>query len=122
MDRLGAFAYSKEDHTPAASFPNQIDEKVKEERHDKIMSLQQEISKENLKTKIGKKYLCLIEDMTEDGEYFIGRTYMDVPSEDGVVYVKYRSDIALYTFVPIVITDTMEYDFVGEVVKEKLLI
>ncbi len=120
MDRLGAFAYSKEDHTPAASFPNQIDEKVKIERRDKIMALQQEVSKENLKTKIGKEYLCLIEDMTEDGEYFIGRTYMDVPSEDGVVYVKYSSDIALYTFVPIVITDTMEYDFVGEIVKEKV--
>ena len=58
--------------------------------------------------------------MTEDGEYFIGRTYMDVPSEDGVVYVKYTSDIALYTFVPIMITDTMEYDLVGEVVREKV--
>ena len=50
------------------------------------MALQQKISKEVLESKVGKTYEVLLEDITDDGEYFIGRTYMDVPSEDGVAF------------------------------------
>ena len=70
-----------------------------------------------MKDKIGKEYTCLIENMTEDGEYYIGRTYMDVPSEDGVVYVKYDSNIMVNEFVNVKIVDSSEYDLIGEVVK-----
>ncbi|HAB65828.1 MAG TPA: 30S ribosomal protein S12 methylthiotransferase RimO, partial [Firmicutes bacterium] len=87
FDRLGAFAYSAEDGTPAALYPNQIDEQIKMDRQNKIMELQQDISRNNLNDKVDNIYNCIIENITEDGEYYIGRSYMDVPSEDGVIYI-----------------------------------
>ena len=117
FDRLGAFAYSIEEGTPAAKFTDQLDKKTKNKRQSKIMFIQQGVSKELMKEKIGKEYTCLIENMTEDGEYYIGRTYMDVPSEDGVVYIKYDSSIMVNEFVKVRIVDSSEYDLIGEVVK-----
>lgn len=117
FDRLGAFAYSAEDGTPAAKFNNQIDEDIKELRRDKIMQIQQEVSTNNLKNKVGNTYECLIENITEDGEYFIGRSYMDVPSEDGVVYIKFNNDSMINEFVNVLITSSDEYDLYGEVVE-----
>ncbi len=116
FDRLGAFAYSVEDGTPAAKFNNQIEEDVKESRRKKIMEIQQEVSLENLRSKVGKKYECLIENITDDGEYFIGRSYMDVPSEDGVIYIKFNNDIMINEFVEVEIVDSDEYDLFGVVV------
>lgn len=116
FDRLGAFAYSAEDGTPAAVFKNQVDEDVKEYRRDKIMELQQKVSIHNLKEKVGNTYECLIENITYDGEYYIGRSYMDVPSEDGVVYIKFDDDVMINEFVNVKITDSDEYDLYGEVV------
>lgn len=117
FDRLGAFAYSKEDGTPAEHFDNQIDEKVKEDRHKKIMEIQQNISKEQLSIKIGNVYECLVEDITEDGDYYIGRTMMDVPSEDGVVFIKNNKDVMINDFVNVRILSSLEYDLVAELVE-----
>lgn len=117
FDRLGAFAYSAEDGTPAAKFNNQIDDDIKESRRKKIMEIQQEVSLENLRNKVGKKYECLIENITDDGEYFIGRSYMDVPSEDGVIYIKFNNDTMINEFVEVEIVDSDEYDLYGEVVE-----
>ena len=114
FDRLGAFAYSAEDGTPAAKFDNQIDESEKESRKNIIMETQQSVSLENLKSKIGKVYECLIENITEDGEFYIARSYMDVPSEDGVIYVKYDSEYMINEFVNVKIVDSNEYDLFGE--------
>ena len=119
FDRLGAFSYSMEDGTPACKFPNQLDKKTKEKRRKKIMYIQQMVSNELMKSKIGNIYDCLIENISEDGKYFIGRTYMDVPSEDGVIYIKYDSNIMINEFVKIKIVDAMEYDLVAEIVKEQ---
>jgi len=79
FDRFGAFAYSAEDGTPAAKFNGQIADDIKEYRREKIMEIQQEVSTNKLKDKVGNVYECLIENITEDGEYFIARSYMDVP-------------------------------------------
>lgn len=117
FDRLGAFAYSAEDGTPAAKFNNQINDDIKESRRKKIMEIQQEVSLENLRNKVGKKYECLIENITDDGEYFIGRSYMDVPSEDGVIYIKFNNDTMINEFVEVEIVDSDEYDLYGEVVE-----
>lgn len=117
FDRLGAFAYSAEDGTPAAKFKEQIDEKVKIQRQNKIMEIQQEVSKELLSNRIGKTYECLIENISDDGEYFIGRSYMDVPSEDGVIYIKFNPEYMINEFVKIEIIASLEYDLVG-VIKE----
>ncbi len=110
FDRLGAFSYSCEEGTAASRIKNQVDDKTKEDRRDRIMLLQQKISRRKMKDKIGKKYEVIIENMTDDGEYFIGRSYMDVPSEDGVIYVKYDSNIVLNEYVTVTITDANEYD------------
>ena len=115
FDRLGAFAYSKEDGTPAAHFSDQIDEDIKIKRQGRIMKIQQGISTELLKKKIGNVYECLIEDVTDDGEYYIGRTMMDVPSEDGVLFIKNNKDIMINDFVKVKVIDSTEYDLVGEV-------
>lgn len=117
FDRLGAFAYSAEDGTPAAKFKEQVPERIKEERQNIIMGIQQEVSKDNLLGKIGNVYDCLIENITEDGKYFIGRSYMDVPSEDGVIYIKYNPMYMINELVKVKIIDSSFYDLYGEVVE-----
>ena len=114
FDRLGAFAYSAEDGTPAAKFPNQVEEDVKNYRRDTIMEIQQKVSLNNLSNKVGNVYECIVENISEDGEYYIARSYMDVPSEDGVIYVKYDSEYMINEFVSVKITDSDEYDLYGE--------
>ena len=113
FDRLGAFAYSAEDGTPAAKFPNQVDEDVKHSRRDAIMEIQQMVSLNNLKNRVGNTYECIVENITEDGEYYVTRSYMDVPSEDGVIYVKYNPEYMINEFVNVKITDSDEYDLYG---------
>lgn len=117
FDRLGAFAYSAEDGTPAAKFNNQISEDVKNLRRNIIMETQQEVSLNNMKNKVGKVYECLLENITEDGQYYIGRSYMDVPSEDGVVYIKYDDEYMINEYVNVKIIDYSEYDLFGEIVE-----
>ena len=117
FDRLGAFAYSAEDGTPAAKFPNQVEEDVKNSRRDTIMEIQQEVSLNNLKNRVGNTYECIIENITEEGDYYIARSYMDVPSEDGVIYVKFNPEYMVNEFVNVKIVDSDEYDLYGEFVE-----
>ena len=88
FDKLGVFMYSKEEGTPAAKLPNQIHGNTKKARYRKIMEQQSRISKENLEKKIGKEYEVLIEDISFDKKYYIGRTIQDVPEIDGRVYIR----------------------------------
>ena len=88
FDKLGTFMYSKEDGTPAARLPEQIHGNTKKARYNQIMKCQQEISRENLEKKLNQEYEILIEDISFDGRYYIGRTMQDVPEMDGLVYVK----------------------------------
>ena len=99
------------------NFNNQIEDDIKNSRRDTIMEIQQEVSLNNLKDKVGKVYECLIENITEDGEYYIARSYMDVPSEDGVIYVKYNPEYMVNEFVDVKIIDSDEYDLFGEFVE-----
>lgn len=117
FDRLGTFMYSKEDGTPAARLPEQVHGNTKKSRYNKIMKAQAEISLKNLEKKIGKEYKVLIEDMSFDGRYFIGRTMYDVPEEDGLVYIKNDENSneksILNNFVNCKITDVSNYDLIG---------
>ena len=119
FDKLGAFMYSKEDGTPAAKLPNQIHGNTKKSRYNKIMKAQQEISLENLKNKIGNTYKVLVEDMSFDGKYFVGRTMQDVPEEDGLVYIKNDSKIKtqdiLNHFIQCEIEDVSNYDLIAKI-------
>ena len=119
FDKLGTFMYSKEEGTPAARLPEQIHGNTKKSRYNKIMEAQQEISKQILKNKIGKTYKVLVEDMSFDGKYFIGRTMQDVPDEDGLVYIENNDNSneneILDNFVNCKIIDVSNYDLIGEI-------
>ncbi|AFS78553.1 Ribosomal protein S12 methylthiotransferase RimO [Gottschalkia acidurici 9a] len=117
FDRLGVFTYSKEDGTPASLLDNQIDEETKVKRQDLLMELQQQISLEKNSFKIGSKYKVIIDEKAEDKVY-IGRTYMDSPEIDGVVYINSEDELEVGSFKNIVISDCLEYDLIGDVLNE----
>lgn len=115
FDRMGAFTYSKEDGTPAERLPNQIHGNTKKARYNKIMKMQKEISDQKGKEKIGKIYEVLVENKSFDGKYLVGRTYMDVPDEDGVVYIESSDTSLIGKFIKVKITDYSDYDLIGKI-------
>ena len=119
FDKLGVFEYSKEEGTPAASMPNQVHYKTKKSRYNKIMEIQQQISKEKLEENIGKEIEVLVENISFDRKYLIGRTRKDAPDIDGVVYVKNtkRNQEDLNKFIKCKITDVKNYDLIAEKVE-----
>ena len=116
FDRMGAFTYSKEDGTPAEKLPNQIHGNTKKARYNKIMKIQKEISDRKGKEKIGKTYEVLVENKSFDGKYLVGRTYMDVPDEDGVVYIQSSDTSLIGKFIKVKITDYSDYDLIGKII------
>jgi ribosomal protein S12 methylthiotransferase len=117
FDKLGVFMYSKEEGTPAEKLPNQIHGNTKKSRYNKIMKLQQEISNEKLKEKLNNIYEVLIENKTFDGKYLVGRTKMDVPEMDGLVYIKNNNNEDLINkFINCKIINIINnYDLEGEI-------
>ena len=116
FDKLGAFMYSKEEGTPAEKLPNQINGNTKRARYNKIMKEQQKISNGNMKRKIGKEYEVLIENISFDGKYLIGRTKQDVPDIDGLVYIKNENqDSKINQIVNVIIEDVKDYDLIGKI-------
>lgn len=116
FDRMGAFSYSKEDGTPAEKLDNQIHHMTKRSRYNKIMKLQQEISDEVMKKQIGKKLEVLIEDVSFDGKYYIGRSKNEVPDIDGVIFVKKSEDELIDKFVEVEIVESRDYDLIGKLI------
>ena len=119
FDKLGTFMYSKEEGTPAAKLPEQIHGNTKKSRYNRIMKIQQEISKKNLENKIGQTYTVLVEDISFDGRYYIGRTMQDVPEIDGLVYIKsdkkIKNENILNKFIKCDIIDVSDYDLIGTI-------
>ncbi len=114
FERLGAFIYSREEGTPAYSFKGQIPKGVKLDRFNQVMSCQQKISQEVNQNFLGKTLEVLI-DGSENHQY-IGRSQYDAPEVDGMVYVDSKKPLKPGDFVKVNITDTLEYDLVGEAV------
>jgi len=114
FDKLGVFMYSQEEGTAAAEMGNQIDEEIKEERYHKLMALQQGISAEVNKKKVGRIYEVLVEEK-QPGEY-IGRNYEMSPEIDGEIFIKCDKIINMGEFINVKIVDALEYDLIGEVV------
>ena len=115
FDKLGCFTYSKEDGTPASRIKEQVHPMTKKSRYNKIMRLQQEISKENLEKQIGKELEILIENKTFDGKNYIGRSYMDVPDIDGIIYIKTDKLLNIGEFVKATVVDISDYDLICEI-------
>ncbi len=117
FEKLGVFKYSKEDGTPASRLKEQIHPKTKQARYNKIMELEKQIAKIKLEEKIGNIYETLVEGKTEDGEYYIGRSYMDIPDEDGVIFIKSNEKIENGTWINCKITNVVQYDLLAEKIK-----
>ena len=116
FERLGAFLYSKEEGTRASRFDKQIPEKVKQDRFDTLMRLQQAISRGINKKHRGRALEVLIDEKLEgDDEKFIGRTRGDAPEIDGVVYVSGKN-VKAGEIYKVQIKDALEYDLVGEAI------
>lgn len=114
FDKLGVFAYSREENTPAFSLPYQIEEEIKEQRRERIMELQLKISEELMSCKVGNIYDVMIEELAEEGLY-VGRSYMDSPEIDGVFYVKSNRELELGEIVKVQAVEYLEYDLIGEI-------
>ncbi len=112
FERLGVFAYSREEGTPAGEMENQIDEAVKEARLDAIMRRQLEISLAVNEAKIGKTFTVLVEERDADGSY-IGRTAYDAPEIDDSVLFTSKRALKAGDFVQVQINDAFDYDLIG---------
>lgn len=115
FDRLGVFAYSREEGTPAYKFKNQVPQKIKKERKKAIMELQSEISDKKNSKMVGKKITVIIDGFDPDNNVFVGRSYKDAPDVDGVVFIKGGTNLMSGDFVKVKITDYNEYDLIGEI-------
>lgn len=118
FERLGVFAYSQEEDTPAAGFEDQVEDEVKESRRQELMELQQDISLEGSKAMEGRVLEVLIEGKVADENVYVGRTYMDAPSVDGLVFVNTDETLMSGDFVKVQVTGALEYDLIGEIYDE----
>ncbi len=116
FERLGAFTYSRQEGTAAAEFEGQLDEEVKQERYDRLMSLQQEISTRVNKKRIGRAERVFIEGaLVGEGNVYVGRSYMDAPEVDGYVFLESPYELMSGDFVTVDVTEAKEYDVIGQI-------
>jgi ribosomal protein S12 methylthiotransferase len=112
FERLGVFAYSEEEDTPAYKLPGKISEDIKEMRREEVMLIQQAITFNKNKELIGSSIECIVDSPTDVSQY-IGRTYMDSPDIDGVIYFESVDELKPGDVVNVKINDYMEYDLIG---------
>ena len=118
FDRLGVFAYSAEEDTPAASMEDQIPEDLKQERRDEIMELQQEIAFEKAEEMVGRELWCMVEGKIADEYAYVARTYRDAPDVDGYLFIQTMEELMSGDFVKVRVTGAEEYDLIGEIADE----
>lgn len=118
FERLGVFAYSAEEDTPAFSYPDQVPQMIKEERRDELMELQQDIAFEHCENMVGRILTVMIEGKVADEPAYVGRTYMDAPNVDGLIFVNGDVELMSGDFVRVKVTGAAEYDLIGEVYDE----
>ena len=112
FNKMGVFEYSREKGTPSYSMKPQISKKIMKERYNKLMELQQGISKEINEGFIGKTIPCIIESFTDDG-YVMARSQNDAPEVDGLVYIKTDEQLVPGDIEDVKIIDCDEYDLIG---------
>jgi len=116
LDHVGVFTYSQEDGTPAAKFSDQVDEETKNERMQDIMLLQQDISIEKLESYIDKEFDVIIDGYLPDDDVYVGRSYMDAPDIDGMVFVESDRELISGEIVRVKINDSDVYDLEGRLI------
>jgi ribosomal protein S12 methylthiotransferase len=117
FDRVGVFRYSREEDTPAAALPDQVPERVKKSRYNKLMKAQQRVSFRRNRALIGRIEPVLVEGYSEETELLLsGRSIRQAPDVDGQVYIT-AGQAEIGAIVPLRITDSSEYDLIGEIVE-----
>lgn len=116
FDRLGVFTFSAEEDTPAAEYPDQVDEKTMTEWKAELMELQEEIIIDKNADMIGSELLIMIEGKVEDEDVYIGRSYRDAPDIDGYVFVSTEQEMMSGEFAKVKITGANSYDLIGELI------
>jgi ribosomal protein S12 methylthiotransferase len=118
FDKLGVFPYSREDGTGAYNFKGQLSNKVKQERLDQLMLIQQQIAFERNKDKVGKVMTVLVDSKSEQQDgYYIGRSQSEAPEVDGMVML-YGDGIKAGNFVKVKVTNWSDYDLIAQTLKE----
>ena len=118
FDKLGCFAYSPEEDTPAASFDDQIDEQTKQDRIELIMADQMEISAKKNEQKIGSTVEVIVEGYDSYIKCYFGRTAADAPEVDGKIFFFATRQLSFGEFVYVKVNDSIEYDLLGEMTDE----
>ncbi len=116
FDRLGVFTYSQEEDTPAADMLEQISEEVKNDRQAEIMELQQEIAFDLAEDMIGREIIVMVEGKVADENAYVGRTYMDAPNVDGLIFIEAEEEMVSGDFARVRVTGALEYDLIGELI------
>ena len=116
---MGVFAYSAEEDTPAAEFPDQIPDELKEKRRDEVMELQQEIAFKKSESMVGRVLDVMIEGKVADEPAYVARTYMDAPGVDGYLFVNSDELFMSGDFVRVQVIGAAEYDLIGDVFEER---
>lgn len=116
FDRLGAFTYSPEEGTPAAGFPEQIEEEKKADWQADVMELQEEIILDKNEDMIGRELYVMIEGKVADENAYIGRSYRDAPDIDGYVFINTDEEMMSGDFAKVRIIGAYEYDLIGELI------
>ena len=114
FDRLGCFAYSRQEGTPADTFPDQIAEELKQTRVAEIMELQQDISAACNETYIGRTLDAFVEGKVADENVYVARTYRDAPDVDGYLFIQTTRELITGDIVSVQVTGSYEYDLIGE--------
>lgn len=112
FDKMGCFAYSPEEDTPAYSYENQIDDDVKKRRAEILMDIQYSITEEANRSRVGNIYKVIIDE--KNGNKYIGRSYLDSPEIDSGIFFTSETDLNVGEFVQVKITDFDGYDLIGE--------
>lgn len=115
LERAGAFAYSREEGTPAAAMADQVPDDRKEARVEAFMAAQMEQSEQLMEKQIGRVLEVLVTEVTEDGA--IGRSYLDAPDIDGMVLIYSDENLAVGDFIKVEITESTAYDLGGDYIE-----
>lgn len=111
LDRVGAFTYSEIEGAVANDLPDHVPEAVKQQRYERLMALQQQISAEKLQEKVGKTLMVLVDDIDIEENIAICRSYADAPDIDGHVYVdNIDESVKIGEFITVTIDEASEYD------------
>ncbi|NLY08473.1 MAG: 30S ribosomal protein S12 methylthiotransferase RimO [Tissierellia bacterium] len=117
FDKLGVFTYSPEEGTRGYDMEPKCSQEIMDSWKDRVMLLQQSISEEILSSKIGNVMECLVEEKVEESLY-VGRSYMDAPDIDGLIYINTNEEIKIGEYISVLINDAVEYDLWGDVYNE----